>query len=132
MYINNTNLFHIARLNPVWNIVIDFYPGSGVARGEGASGGTRPGAQALGVQQHTFYSHFKRVLSRNLDQSMLKNAYFLENCKNRLSVGGSVPEPLFASGGWGIRPQTPALLLPPTITTLSSSFLVLNVFNSTQ
>jgi len=32
---------------------------SGVARGE--SGGTRSGAQALGAQQHTFCSHFKRV-----------------------------------------------------------------------
>jgi len=32
---------------------------SGVARG--ASGDTRPGAQALGAQQHTFCSHFKRV-----------------------------------------------------------------------
>jgi len=34
---------------------------SGVARdgGEGASGGTRPGVQALGAYQHTFYSHLK-------------------------------------------------------------------------
>jgi len=29
--------------------------------------------------------------------------------KIRLSVGGSAPEPLFASGGWGLRLQTPAL-----------------------
>jgi len=34
---------------------------SGVARGAGASGGTRPGAQALEAQHHTFYSHFKRI-----------------------------------------------------------------------
>jgi len=40
---------------------------------------------------------------------MLKNVYFL-----------------LASGGWELRPQTPALLLPPTITTLSSLFLALN------
>jgi len=34
-------------------------------------------------------------LSRNLDQSMLKNAYFLrkKNCKNHLSVGGSALRP---------------------------------------
>jgi len=32
-------------------------PTSGVARG--ASGGTRPGAQALGAHQHTFCSHSK-------------------------------------------------------------------------
>jgi len=35
-------------------------PSSGVV-GKGASGSTRPGAQALGTQQHTFCSHFKRV-----------------------------------------------------------------------
>jgi len=33
---------------------------SGVARGGGgASGGTRPGAQALGTHQHTFCKHLK-------------------------------------------------------------------------
>jgi len=65
---------------------------------------------------------------------MLKNAYFLrKNCKNHLSVGGSASEPPIASGGWGLRPQTPALLLPPTITTLTSSlFLVVNAFYSAQ
>jgi len=41
----------------------------------------------------------------------------------------SVPEPSFASGGCGIRSQTLALLLPPTITTLSSSLLALNAFH---
>jgi len=61
------------------------------------------GARALGRKPWGRIStHFaviqKRVLSRNLDQSMLKNAYFLEKvCKNRLSVGGSAPEPPFAS-----------------------------------
>jgi len=50
---------------------------SGVARG--ASRGTRSGAQALGAQQYTFCNHFKRVFKQkfSLDQSMLKNAYFL-------------------------------------------------------
>jgi len=39
---------------------------------------------------------------------MLKNAYFLEKTvKNRLSVEGSAPKPPFASGGSGLRPQTP-------------------------
>jgi len=57
---------------------------------------------------------------------MLKNAYFLEkDVNNRLNVGGFAPEPLLATGGWELCPQTPALLLPPTITTLSSSFLAL-------
>jgi len=77
------------------------------------------GARALGRRQ--------RILSRNLDQSMLKNAYFLEkDVKNRFSIGGLAPKPPLASGGRGLRPQTPTLLLPPTITTLSSSFLALN------
>jgi len=59
---------------------------------------------------------------------MLKtDAYFLEkDVRNRLSVGGPAPEPPLASGGWGLGPQTPALFLSPTITTLSSSFLALN------
>jgi len=36
---------------------------------------------------------------------MLKNAYFLEKTgKDLLSVGGSAPEPLFVSGGWGFCP----------------------------
>jgi len=60
---------------------------------------------------------------------MLKNAYFLEKTvKNCLSVGDSAPEPPLPSGGLGLRLQTPALLLSPTITTLSSSFLALNEF----
>jgi len=60
----------------------------------GASGCTRPAAQALGAHHHTFCSHLKRILSRNLDQSMPKIAYFLEkDVKNRFSVGGSASEP---------------------------------------
>jgi len=61
-----------------------------------ASEGTHPGAQDLGVQQHTFCAVILNVfLSRNLDQSMLKNAYFWgESCKNRLRFGGSDPSVL--------------------------------------
>jgi len=55
---------------------------------------------------------------------------FGKKYKSRLSVMGSATEPPFASGGWGLHPQTPVLLLPPTITTSSSSFLVLNAFYS--
>jgi len=58
--------------------------------------------------------------------------FWKKNCKNRLSVGGSALEPPFASGGWGLSPHTAALLFPPTITTLSSLFLVLNAFYSAQ
>jgi len=42
---------------------------------------------------HSFKNNNQK-LSRNLDQSMLKNACFLEKIvKNRLCVGGSAPEP---------------------------------------
>jgi len=50
-------------------------------------------------------------------------------CKNRLSIGGSALEPPFVSGGWGLRPLTPASLLSPINTTLSSSCLALNAFH---
>jgi len=50
---------------------------------------------------------------------MLKNAYFLGKLQKSYQRGG-------------FRPQTSALLLPPTITTLSSSFLVINAFYSSQ
>jgi len=33
--------------------------------------------------------------------------FWKKNCKNRLSVGVSVPELLCASGGWVIRPRLP-------------------------
>jgi len=50
---------------------VQFLSGSGVAWGRGASGGTRPGTQALGAHHHAFCSHLKTRLKQNLDQSML-------------------------------------------------------------
>jgi len=61
---------------------------------------------------------------------MPKNVLFsLKNCKNRQMLGSLPPDPL-ASGGWGLRPQTPisvilhckffSLRLP----TRSDSFLI--------
>jgi len=47
--------------------------------------------------------------------------------KNRISVGGSV-----CLRRLGFCPQTLALLLSPTVTALSSSFLALNVLYSPQ
>jgi len=70
------------------------------------SRGGQVGARALGRRpwrriSTLFAVILNVILSRNLDQRMLKNAYFLgKNCKN----------------------------LPPTITTLSSLFLMLNAF----
>jgi len=71
--------------------------------------GEQVGARALGCRpwgrnSTLFAVILNLVLSGNLDQSMLKNAYFLENCKNRLSVGGSTLEPPLASGGWRFHP----------------------------
>jgi len=69
-------------------------------------GSARPGVQALGAHQHTFCSRLKRVLSRNLDQRMLKVRIFLEKkTKNRLSVGGPASEPPFSSGGSSPDPR---------------------------
>jgi len=90
----------------------------------GASGGTRPGAQALGAHQYTFCSHLKTRLSRNLGQNMLKNALEkLQKLPQRRELRLRTP---LAYGGWGFRPQIPALLLPPTMAILSRSFLMLN------
>jgi len=74
---------------------------SGVASGE-ACGSTCPGAQALGAQQHTLCSHLNVFLSRNLDQSMLKNAYFLvKHCKIVSVSGASPPNPRLPSAARG-------------------------------
>jgi len=51
--------------------------------------------------------------------------FYEKNCKIRLSVGGSAPESPFAFGGW-----PPRFYSPSAITTLSSSFLLLNAFHS--
>jgi len=101
--------------------------GSGIARR--ASGARALGRRSWGRISTLFCSHLKRVLSKNLDQSTFKNAYFLEKYKNRLSIGGSAPEPPYASGGWGLHPQTPGSLLTSTIQTLSCSFLAFNAFH---
>jgi len=60
-------------------------------------------------------------LSRNLDQNMLKNAYFGGKAvKFAAALGVPPPNPFL--------PQPTALLLLSTIRTLSSPFLVLNAF----
>jgi len=67
-----------------------------------------------GASTHLIQPFKNTVLSRNLDQIMLKMRIFGKNLENRRSVGGSAPNPPLASGGWRLRPQTPALLLLPT------------------
>jgi len=99
---------------------------SGVARG-GQVGARALGRRPWGRNSTLFAAILNVFLSRNLDQSKLKNVYFLrKNCKNRLSIEGSALELCLPPA------ETPALLLPPTITTLSSLFLVLNAFYSAQ
>jgi len=49
---------------------------------------------------------------------MPKNALFLlKNRKNRRALGIPLPDP-FASGGWGLRSQTPIGQTPATAPTL--------------
>jgi len=44
---------------------------------------------------------------------MLENVLLFEKSwENRHSVDSSSPKPPLASGGWGLRPKTPKLLLP--------------------
>jgi len=95
---------------------------SSVARGKW---GMRPEAQALGAHQHTFCSHSKMRFKQKFRLNYALKCVFLEKSwKNCLSIGSSAPNPSFASGGWGLHSQTPMLSHPPTITTLSNSFLM--------
>jgi len=48
---------------------------------------------------------------------MLENVYLKKRTeKNRRSVGGSASKPPLASGGCGLRPQTPKLLVVALVT----------------
>jgi len=67
------------------------------------------GAMPWGRNSTLFTVILNVFLSRNLDQNMLKNAYFYEKTVKIVSASD-------------------ALLLPLTIITLSSLFLVLNAF----
>jgi len=88
----------------------------------GIAGGGKWGHAPRGASTHLFCP-LKSVLSRNFDQSMLKNGYFGEKTVKISSASGLCPRTPFASGGWGRIPQTPALILSPAITTVDSSIL---------
>jgi len=79
------------------HIFLGYFPlVSGVAK-EGASGGTRPGAQALGSHQHTFCSQLQTHLKQKFGQNTLKNVYFWKKTKTRPSIPvskGSAPRHL--------------------------------------
>jgi len=51
------------------------------------------------------------------------------SCKIAIASGIPCSQPPLASGRWGLHPHTSALLLPSTITTLSSSFLSIIALN---
>jgi len=93
---------------------------SGVAKG----GGDQVEAHALGRRpwgrNSTLFAVILNVfLIRNLDQSMLKNVYFLvKNCKNRLT---SLP--------WRLGLHTDPCVVTPAY---YYKFLVLNTFYSAQ
>jgi len=67
---------------------------SGAAEGR-ASGGMRPGVQALEAPQHTLFRHLKnKFFSRNLSQNMSKNTYFLKkDCKIAAALWRAIPNP---------------------------------------
>jgi len=52
----------------------------------------------------TYFAVFKMmILSKNVNQNMLKNPYFFEKiCKNPPSAGSSAARSQLASGGWGL------------------------------
>jgi len=52
--------------------------------------------------------------------------YFLE--KKSCKIAAASPEPPLASSGWGLRLQTPALLLPLTDIDLSKCVSIVNQF----
>jgi len=99
-------------------------------RKRASSGGMHFGAKALETHQHTLFRHLKNeFFSRNLGQNMSKNAYFLvKGCKIAAAPGGLAPEPPLASGDWGLRPQTPTLLLPFTDIDLSNYLSSVKLF----
>jgi len=76
------------------------------------------GAGLGGASTHFILTFKKRVFQQKFRP---KYAYFLEKkgCKITAAPGGSASEPPLASGGWGLRLQTPALLLPFTDIDLS-------------
>jgi len=74
------------------------------------------GARALGRrpwgQQHTFCSYFKHVLSRNLDQSMLKMRNFeKKNVKIVSTSGAPPPNPRLPPAAWASLPD-PRVITP--------------------
>jgi len=71
-----------------------------------------PCGTSLGAQQYTFCSHFKRVLSRNLDQSMLKNAYFMGKTVKIVSSSGAPPPNPRLPPAAGGSASDPRLVIP--------------------
>jgi len=85
------------------------------------AGGKRPGEKALEAHQHTLFRHLKTRFSTEIwAKIFLKMCIFLKKAVKSPQRQGIRPQksPL-ASSGWGIRPQTPALLLSLTDINLS-------------
>jgi len=91
----------------------------------GASGGTRPRAQAVGAQQHTFCSHFKVFLSRNLDQSMLIMRIFWEKNVKFVEFVSSAKCILFRSKK---KQVTTANVLPLLLSHFCTYFLIQTLY----
>jgi len=79
-----------------------------------------------------FPVHSKTRFKQKFRPKYVNKCVFLKKKTVKISAALGESEPAFASGSWGLRPQTPALLLPLAITTLSSSFLTQNTFYCPQ
>jgi len=81
--------------------------------------GTRASGRSPWSASTLFIQPFKNaVLSRNLDQNMLKNAYFWKKLQNRCSVKCSAPRTPVGLRRLGAPPTgATALLLSPTAIT---------------
>jgi len=102
---------------------------SGVAKGRQV-GERAPGRRLWGSNGTLFAIGKKRVLSRNLYQRMLKSAYFFRKKTVKIASASEAPPPHPSLPP--AEPQTPELFLLPIITTLSSSFQVLNASERTK
>jgi len=92
-----------------------------------ASGDTHPGAQALGVNQHTLFIHLKWVLKQKFRPEYVHKCVFFEKNKT-LKSPQRLLNPHWSPAAERSVPQTPALLLSPSGIALASAFLTLYAY----
>jgi len=65
------------------------------SKGEVASGGTRPGAQALGAQQHTFCSPLKTCFKQKFRPKYANTHFWRKTIKIASATGAPPPNPRY-------------------------------------